>query len=45
MTVVVLVVVWLNAPLGIGIVAGLVLYQLAFVFNVMRVLAASGGVK
>jgi hypothetical protein len=45
MTVVVLFVVWLDAPLGIGIVAGLVLYQLAFVFNVMRVLGASGGVK
>jgi len=45
MTVVVLFLVWLDAPLGIGIVAGLVLYQLAFVFNVMRVIAASGGVK
>ncbi len=44
MTVVVLVVVFLNAPLGIGIVAGLVIYQLVFVANVMRVVAGSGGV-
>lgn len=44
MTVVVLVVVFLNAPLGIGIVSGLVIYQLVFVANVMRVVARSGGV-
>ncbi|HEY5103786.1 MAG TPA: hypothetical protein VII65_01965 [Acidimicrobiales bacterium] len=43
MTVVVLVVVWLNAPLGIGIVSGLVLYQIVFVANVMRVVAGQGG--
>ena len=43
MTVVVLVVVWLNAPLGIGIVSGLVLYQIVFVANVMRVVASQGG--
>ncbi len=42
-TVVVLALVWLNAPLGIGIVAGLVLYQIVFVFNVMRVVASQGG--
>jgi 4-hydroxybenzoate polyprenyltransferase len=44
MTVVVLVVVFLNAPLGIGIVSGLVIYQVVFVANVMRVVANSGGV-
>ena len=44
MTVVVLIVVFLNAPLGIGIVSGLVIYQLVFVANVMRVVASSGGV-
>ena len=43
-TVVVLAVVWLNAPLGIGIVAGLVLYQIVFVLNVLRVVAHQGGV-
>ena len=43
-TIVVLGVVWLNAPLGIGIVAGLVLYQIVFVVNVLRVVANQGGV-
>jgi hypothetical protein len=43
-TLIVLGVVWLNAPLGIGIVAGLVLYQLVFVLNVLRVVAHQGGV-
>ncbi|MHB1208715.1 MAG: hypothetical protein ACYC1I_03300 [Acidimicrobiales bacterium] len=43
MTVVVLAVVWLNAPLGIGIVSGLVLYQIVFVVNVLRVVANQGG--
>jgi hypothetical protein len=43
MTVVVLVVVFLNAPLGIGIVSGLVLYQIVFVVNVFRVVANQGG--
>lgn len=43
MTVVVLGVVWLNAPLGIGIVAGLVIYQIVFVANVIRVVANHGG--
>ncbi len=42
-TVAVLALVWLNAPLGIGIVSGLVLYQIVFVFNVMRVVASQGG--
>jgi hypothetical protein len=45
MTVVVLAAVFLNAPLGIGIVSGLVLYQLVFVVNVMRVLTSQGGVE
>lgn len=43
LTLVVLVVVWLNAPLGIGIVSGLVLYQIVFVANVLRVVANQGG--
>ena len=43
MTVVVLAAVFLNAPLGIGIVSGLVLYQLVFVLNVMRVVTGQGG--
>ena len=45
MTVVVLAVVWLNAPLGIGIVSGLVLYQIVFVLNVLRVVADKGGIE
>jgi fatty acid desaturase len=44
MTVVVLGAVFLNAPLGIGIVSGLVLYQLVFVANVMRVVTGQGGI-
>ncbi len=43
MTILVLIVVWLNAPLGIGIVSGLVLYQIVFVANVLRVVAGQGG--
>jgi hypothetical protein len=42
-TVVVLGFVWLNAPFGIGIVSGLVLYQIVFVANVLRVVANQGG--
>lgn len=42
-TVVILGVVWLNPPLGIGIVSGLVLYQIVFVMNVLRVVAGQGG--
>ena len=45
MTIVVLAAVFLNAPLGIGIVSGLVLYQLVFVVNVMRVVTSQGGVE
>jgi hypothetical protein len=45
MTAVVLVVVWLDAPLGIGIVAGLVLYQIVFVANVLRVVSNQGGIE
>ena len=44
MTVVVIAAVFLNAPLGIGIVSGLVLYQLVFVANVMRVVTSQGGI-
>jgi fatty acid desaturase len=44
-TVLVLGCVFLNAPLGIGIVAGLVLYQIVFVMNVMRVVASQGGLQ
>jgi hypothetical protein len=44
MTVVVIAAVFLNAPLGIGIVSGLVLYQLVFVVNVMRVVTSQGGI-
>ncbi len=43
-TVVVLALVWLEAPLGIGIVSGLVLYQIVFVANVLRVVAGQKGV-
>ncbi|HUZ40512.1 MAG TPA: hypothetical protein VMU68_03865 [Acidimicrobiales bacterium] len=43
MTVIVLGVVFLNAPLGIGIVSGLVLYQIVFVVNVMRIVTSQGG--
>jgi len=42
MTVIILALVWLDAPLGIGIVAGLVLYQIVFVINVMRIVASQG---
>jgi hypothetical protein len=45
MTVVVLAFVWLNAPLGIGIVSGLVLYQIVFVLNVLRVVSNQGGIE
>ncbi len=44
-TVVVIGFVLVNAPLGIGIVAGLVLYQIVFVMNVMRVVASQGGLQ
>jgi membrane protein YqaA with SNARE-associated domain len=44
-TVVIIGFVVLNAPLGIGIVAGLVLYQIVFVMNVMRVVASQGGLQ
>ena len=45
MTAVVLGVVLVNAPLGIGIVAGLVIYQIVFVINVIRAVADSGGIE
>jgi hypothetical protein len=43
MTVVALFFLWLNAPLGVGIVTGLVLYQIVFVVNVLRVMASQEG--
>jgi hypothetical protein len=43
-TVVVIAVVMIEAPLGIGIVVGLVIFQLAFVGNVIRAMSAQGGV-
>ncbi len=43
MTVIVIGVVFLNAPLGIGIVSGLVLYQIVFIANVMRIVTSQGG--
>jgi hypothetical protein len=45
MTVVVIGAVFINAPLGIGIVSGLVLYQLVFVANVMRIVTNQGGLE
>ena len=44
MTVVVIGAVFLSGALGIGIVSGLVLYQLVFVVNVMRVVTGQGGI-
>ena len=41
-TAIVLGIVVIYAPLGIGIVVGLVLFQLAFVFNVIQVVAKGG---
>jgi hypothetical protein len=35
----------ISPPLGIGIVSGLVLYQIVFVANVLRIVAAQGGVE
>lgn len=34
---------FLNAGLGVGLVAGLVIYQIVFILNVWRVIANSGG--
>jgi ABC-type transport system involved in multi-copper enzyme maturation permease subunit len=45
LTIIALVMLWLNAPLGIGIVSGLVIYQIVFVFSVLRVVANQGGVQ
>lgn len=33
----------LSAPLGVGIVSGLVLYQITLVLNVLRVMTGQGG--
>ncbi len=45
MTAIVIGAMWISSPLGIGIVAGLVLYQIVFVANVFRVVAAQGGIE
>ncbi len=45
MTAIVVLGVVISPPLGIGIVAGLVLYQIVFVANVFRVVAAQGGIE
>ncbi len=45
MTAIVLVGFVISPPLGIGIVAGLVLYQIVFVANVFRVVATQGGTE
>ena len=45
LTVVVILVLILNGPLGIGIVSGLVLYQIVFVVNVLRVVTGQGGIE
>jgi len=42
-TAVVLVLVVIAAPVGIGIVVGLVIFQLAFIGNVIRAMTAQGG--
>jgi hypothetical protein len=39
-TVVLVVAVWLDAPLGFGILAGLMLYQIVFVINMIRVVTS-----
>ena len=44
-TLIVIGVLFLNAPLGIGIVSGLVLYQIVFVLNVLRVVSNQGGIE
>jgi hypothetical protein len=42
MTIVAIGAMFLDAPLGIGIVAGLVIYQIVFVINVLSVVANQG---
>ena len=36
---------WLSGPLGVGIVSGLVVYQVVFVANVFRTVATQGGIE
>jgi hypothetical protein len=45
LTVLIIGVLFLNGPLGIGIVSGLVLYQIVFVINVFRVVSGQGGIE
>jgi hypothetical protein len=44
-TAVVVIALWISFPLGMGIVSGLVLYQVVFVANVVRTVAAQGGIE
>jgi len=44
-TVIVVVALLITAPLGVGIVTGLVLYQVVFFMNVLRVVASQGGIE
>ena len=45
LTLIVIAVLFVNGPLGIGIVSGLVLYQIVFVINVLRVVSGQGGIE
>ena len=45
LTVIIIAVLFVNGPLGIGIVSGLVLYQIVFVINVLRVVSGQGGIE
>jgi hypothetical protein len=44
-TAVVVVALWISGPLGMGIVSGLVVYQVVFVANVFRTVATQGGIE
>lgn len=44
-TLLVIVALLISRPFGVGIVVGLVLYQIVFVANVLRVVAGQGGVE
>lgn len=44
-TAVIIALLFVYAPLAIGIVAGLVIYQIVFVLNTARVIATSGGLE
>lgn len=44
-TAIVVLALWLSGPLGVGIVSGLVVYQVVFVANVFRTVATQGGIE